>query len=374
MGNSPLYQNHPIPAFIRAIAPRPTPPTAAKLRQDGLNPDAIHQLALNECPYPPAPSVHAAVAAAVAQSNRYPDFNCPELSERIARDTGIPPERIAWGTGSEEILKLIIEIVSAGDSTIVAARPTFVGYPMMYASANARVTHVPLRADGGLDIDAMLGAIDERTGMLIAVVPNNPSGVMPTPAELARLIAATPDHVLLLIDGAYHEFAAHAGGADPLPLLKQRKGLWLTTRTFSKAYALAGLRVGYGLCGSLEIADALRACMGPLHIPILSQVAARAAYDDRAYTQFILNSCAQERGKLLAGLRALGLKPMDSVCNFVSAETPLPGAEVAQALLKRGVLISSWRDPGYERFIRISIGAAEATAAVLEHLAAIFRH
>ena len=275
--------------------------------------------------------------------NRYLQiFNCPELSTRIADTTGIEVERLVWGIGSEELLRICIDIITRNGGVTVASRPTFAGYPAMFHAADAQVTNIPMRADGGVDIAAMLAAVTNDTGLLICLAPNNPSGVMPTEAELQQLIEHTPDHVLLLIDGAYHEFAHHAGCVDPLPLLHSRSGPWLTTRTFSKAYALAGMRIGYGLCSSTEIANTLRCCMGPLHVPTLSQIAARAAYDDTDYTQFILNSCAEQRARLLQGLTELGLQPLASVCNFVSVATPCLASELVRDLLAQGVLINAW--------------------------------
>lgn len=359
----------PIPDFLSHLQARPPPPTAAALRRNGLDPNALHQLALNECPHPPSPHVSAAIAAHAQMTNRYPDAHCPALSERIERDTGVAQTRIVWGLGSEEVLRLTVAMVSAGGRSIVAAKPTFAGYPAMYQAAGARVTCVPLLADGDLDLQAMLSSIDEDTGLLILVVPNNPSGVMPPMERLERVVRETPEHVLLLIDGAYHEFARHAGHGDVLDLLKTRRGPWLATRTFSKAYALAGLRIGYGLCDSQALAEALHCYTGPLHIPGLVQIAAQAAYDDGDYTRFILDENAVQRERLLQGLRGLGLQPLASVCNFISVATARPGRELAQSMLERGVLITAWQDPGYEHYIRISLGNAAATEAVLRVLA-----
>jgi histidinol-phosphate aminotransferase len=331
----------------------------------------VHRMDLNECPYPPSPKVVAAVRAGAEAINRYPDGSCPRLSEVIAGRTGVALSRICWGTGSSELLGNAIRIAVAPGDGVVAPTPLWRRFAGVFRTVAADVAYAENKPDGGIDVDRLVGAIGNNTRIVVCVTPNNPTGLALTAEELARVIGGTPDNVLLYVDEAYYEFNIHAGGADALDLLAARKGPWLVTRTFSKAYAMAGMRLGYALCSSDAIADALRAVTGTFNVSALSEAAGLAALDDPDYTAWLLERNAAERARLVEGMRGLGLAPLSSVTNFVSVALPMPGAEVAAQMRARGIRIATWPEAGYEGFIRVSIGLAEDTDAFLAALSEI---
>jgi histidinol-phosphate aminotransferase len=353
-------------AAVAAVAP------AGRLTHAGSLPRPVRALHLNECPLPPSPMVVEAIRAAASGVNRYPDAQGRQLRTVLAERTGIPADRIVFGTGSEELLNLATLIALDPGDEIVASTPAFNRYVKAAQLAGGRGITVPLQEDGRNDIAALVGAVTPRTRILFAAMPNNPTGQMNDAAEVEALALRTPDDVLLLIDEAYHEFARHAGGPDVLAALARRTGPWMVLRTFSKAYCLAGLRLGYALCSSADVALALGRIKTAFNANVLVQAAAVAALQDEAYLKRVLETCATERRRLMEGCRALGLEPMPSVTNFVSIPVPLPAARVMAEMQERGILISVWGGEGVrEDVIRISIGLADDTDAVLAALADI---
>jgi histidinol-phosphate aminotransferase len=175
------------------------------------------------------------------------------------------------------------------------------------------------------------------------------------------------------VDEAYFEFARHAGGPDALAALQARRGPWAVVRTLSKAYGLAGMRVGYALLSGPDLAEAINRARGMFNVNMLAQIAALAALADKAHTQRLLDDCATERKRLSEGFARLGCTPLPSVANFVSAQLPMPAADAVKAFQQRGILISAIGAPPYERHIRVTIGTAEDTDAVLTALAEIVR-
>lgn len=329
----------------------------------------VHRMDLNECPYPPSDRVVAAMRDHADKVNRYPEGGCPRLTERISERTGVPAANIAWGTGSTELLSNIVRIAIAPGDELVSPAPMWRRFVGVYQITDADVRYVPNRPDCGIDVAGLAGAVGNRTRLVICVTPNNPTGLMVTADELRLLARQVPDNVLLYVDEAYQEFAVHAGGPDALEILKDRRGPWVVTRTFSKAYALAGLRLGYALCSSEAIAAALRAVTSTFNVSAFGEVAALAALDDPDYTVFILEKTAQERARLIDGLREVGLEPLPSVTNFVSARRDgLDASKVVAAMRQRGVRIAGWGDPDFPDYIRISVGLPEDTDACLATL------
>jgi len=325
----------------------------------------MRALHLNECPLPPSPAVVEAVRAAAARANRYPDAQAGALRAALSRRTGVAPDRIVFGTGSEELLNLTTLVAVDPGDEVVTAVPAFGRYVQSTRIAGGQPVRVPVLADGRNDIPGMIAAVTPRTRIVYCALPNNPTGWNNTAGEIALLAAETPDSVLLVVDEAYYEFARHEGGPDVLKALRARQGPWMVMRTFSKAYCLAGLRLGYALCSSVEVANALQRVRTVFNANALVQAAALAALEDEAYLQRVLTSCATERRRLEAGLRALGLAPMPTVTNFISVPVPLKAAAVVARMQEHGILIGAWSDGGRDDVIRISIGGPDDTDAVL---------
>ncbi|MCC6474036.1 MAG: histidinol-phosphate aminotransferase family protein [Burkholderiales bacterium] len=356
---------------LQEMPPKFDPPTEGFLRCQGLDTSRIRPMGLNECLFAPSPKVIAAIQANLARINRYPDAQCPAVGELVSRRTGVPMTRIVWGNGSEELIQGAVQLTSSPGDRVVLPVPTFWGYRAIVRAAGMEITEAPNRADGMPDVDRIVAAVDARTHLAFCVTPNNPSGSMLCAADFARLAQRVPDDVLLFVDEAYHEFGAAAGGPDILALLAARRGPWIVARTFSKAYAMAGMRIGYALCSAEEVAQALKKTTCVFNVPLLAQAAALAALEDADHLARVLALTAAGRAQLDAGFRALGLAPMASVGNFVSVRLPLPGAQAVGAMLERGVQIHAWPDPGFERFVRITVGAHEDNLACLEALAEV---
>ena len=214
-------------------------------------------------------------------------------------------------------------------------------------------------------MDAMLAAISDRTRLFYVCAPNNPTGVVVPAADLERAIAEVPDSCLLVIDEAYAEFARHEGSADVLAALGSRTGPWIVTRTFSKAYALSGLRIGYALCSDAEIQHGLWQLRPNFNVNRLAQAAGVAAMNDAAHLTHILETTIRERGRLAQMLADLGCRPFPSGANFLTAATPVPATDVAAHLEESGILVQSLDWPAGNGSLRITIGPAEEMDAVI---------
>jgi histidinol-phosphate aminotransferase len=328
----------------------------------------IHRMDLNECPYPPSAKVIKAMQDVAHTLNRYPDGTCPELTPLMAERLDVPAETITWGSGSTQLLTSIAEISVAPGQSLVAPHLVWRRFQGVFKIVDANVTAVPNKADGGIDVEALTNAIGNDTRLLICVTPNNPTGMMLSEEEVRHVSENTPENVLLFVDEAYHEFAIHAGGPNALEILKDRKGPWVVTRTFSKAFALAGVRLGYAICSSPKIVDSIRLVSSTFNLNGMAEAAAIAAWNEPEYTQFILDKNAEERTRVVEGLRELGFEPMKSVTNFVSCKIDRAGAEVVTAMRERGVRISTIGGDEFANYIRLSMGIPEDTDAFLSNL------
>ena len=359
----------PIPARrVRQLGYRPPPQIPPELLG---RPDLVlRRLDLNEAPSPPSPRVVAAIQAAASELNRYPEHNPDALARALAERAGLPADRVIFGNGSDELVLAAGQVaLSAGDEALLPV-PSFPPYGKAVALQDAVATGVPTRADGVMDVAATIAAATgPRCRLVFAATPNNPTGGMLSGEEVERLVLGVPDTALLMLDEAYFEFGRHAGGPDILPIMARRRGPWIVTRTLSKAYSLAGLRVGYGYAGTASLAEAFRKVRTAFNLNRLAQAAALAALDDEAYMQATLDANARERRRLSDGLRALGFDPFPSAANFVAARTsPFPGGALAEALRRRGILVQALAWPGVPDALRITVGTAEDTDAVLEGL------
>jgi histidinol-phosphate aminotransferase len=329
----------------------------------------IARMDLNECPHPPSPSVIAAIANAASSLNRYPDGTCPELTQVLSSRLDVPAEQLCYGGGSTQLLTSIAEISVAPGEELLSPELIWRRFTGVFGVVAAKHVSVPNRADGAIDIDPLLAAVSANTRLMVVLTPNNPTGMMLSEEELIRLAEQTPDHVLLFVDEAYYEFAQHAGGADAVNILKRyRKGPWVVTRTFSKAYALAGLRLGYAICSTQEMANALRLVTSTFNLTGVAEAAVLAALEDTYYTDMILSSNAVERERITQGLQALGFSPMPSVTNFVGVDVGKPAVKVVAAMRERGVRIATFGFESADTCIRASTGSSDDTDMFLRAL------
>ena len=228
---------------------------------------------------------------------------------------------------------------------------------------------VRILEDGRNDVAGLLRAIDRTTKVVFACTPNNPSGAPLAAEEIRALAAGVPDDVLLVVDEAYFEFDAAEGGTGALDELARRRGPWLSTRTLSKAYAIAGMRVGYGLAGTQAVADGLLRVKLNFNLSRVAVGAAQAALADEPYSQECIAKLIAERRRLAAGIEGLGFATLPSRANFVSFDYRANAVPVMAAMAAEGVFVREWRDPGFETFIRITVGLPEENDRALRTLA-----
>lgn len=353
-------------AAIRALPQYRKPPTFADFPDPATRPRLIH---LNESPYPPSPRAIEAAIEAMRDVNRYPDIAGRALARAIGARLGIPSDRIVLGCGSDELIHFATVIsLASGDEAVVPA-PSFPRYALSAKLAGAVPVRAKIDARGACDADAILRAIGPRTRLVVCCTPNPPSGGTMDEAGLRALADGVPDDVLLLLDEAYYEFGRREGAPDALAILRARRGPWLSTRTFSKAYALAAMRIGYAICGDGSVAEALRRARLQFDVPTPSQAAALAAFEDQAHLEAAVARVAAERARLAAGLAGLGVKAWPSAANFVSCTLDRPAAPAMDALARDGILVRDWRDPEYANELRIGVGTQSDTDAVLASLA-----
>lgn len=358
----------PIREDILGLPDQAFPPTPGEVVERLGDDLKLRLLALNECPHPPSAQVIRAVAQAAQTANRYPDPQGRELARALAKRTGHRAEHIVLGNGSDELIFLLTLVTREESAESIMPTPAFPGYRRAAVTLGITPVTVALRADGSTDVDAMLNAMTPRTRILFCAPVNNPIGGIMAGADLKRMIRETPPEVLLVVDDAYHEYARHAGVEDVLPLLEARSGPWAVLRTLSKAYALAGLRIGYCLCGSNDVAQALLKVKTVFNVNSLAQAAALACLEDDAHRDRILDSCARERQRLQDGLAEMGLASPPSIANFLTVRLPVGGQSVATELARRGILVKAGTEPGYEDTIRVSVGSEADTAALLDNL------
>lgn len=363
-------QNY-VPYIRRALLDAPNkvdPPTEGYLRHKGIDTDNLRPMGLNESLFPPSPRVIQAMQDNLHMVNRYPDAQSPALSDIISARTSIDHNCIVWGNGSEELLKGAIDLSLSPGEGLVLPVPTFWGYKSMVAAFEADVSEVENLPDGHTDIEGIIAAVGNHTKIVFLITPNNPTGRMVDQAGLDKLVAGVPENVLLCVDEAYYDFGLHAGGPNVLDALRTRHGPWITIFTFSKAYAMAGLRLGFALCSDGQLANSLRKTTCVFNVPILAEFAGEAALNDTAYLAQMLDWVATGRQQITEGLKSLGLKPIPSVCNFVSSTVPMNGRECLNAMQGRGVQINCWSDKGYEDHIRITVGTHDDNSVCLAAL------
>ncbi|MCX6463847.1 MAG: histidinol-phosphate transaminase, partial [Pseudonocardiales bacterium] len=300
-------------------------------------PGAI-KLASNEVPLPPHPAVLAAIAEAAAAGNRYPDLAVTGLTARIAESLGVDPARIATGCGSVSICQMLVQATcrEPADEVLFAWR-SFEAYPIVTQIGGATVRTVPLDGDFRHDLDAMAAAVGPRTRLVMVCSPNNPTGTVVTRAELDRFLAAVGPDVVVALDEAYHEYVTDPDAADGMSVLDAHPNL-VVLRTFSKAYRLAALRVGYAVT-TPQIATALRKVCSPFSVSSLAQAGAIAALD---HADELLAACADvvtERVRVRDALRAAGYTVPPTQANFVWVALGERTADFAAHCLDQKVVV-----------------------------------
>ncbi|HZN26447.1 MAG TPA: histidinol-phosphate transaminase [Burkholderiales bacterium] len=353
------------PKYIRAIAPyQPGKPISELARELKLDEASIVKLASNENPLGVSPRAQAAIRAALHDLSRYPDGNGFELKQALNRRYGIAMENIVLGNGSNDVLDLAARAFLSPESDAVYSQHAFAVYPLAVQAMGARGIEVPAR-NFGHDLDAMASAVTNRTRLVFIANPNNPTGTMVGADALQRFITALPSHVIIVLDEAYNEYLPAEVRFDTLSWLAGYENL-VITRTFSKVYGLAGLRVGCAF-SSREVADLMNRVREPFNVNSLALVAAAAALEDHEFIKktYELNRAGMKQ--ITGGLTALGLEYIPSYGNFVSFRVPR-AAQVFQRLLEAGVIVRPITSYGMPDHLRVSIGLESENARFLDSL------
>lgn len=361
-----------MPDWQRIVRPEVEPmvPYAPGLRASEVRErsgrERVLKLSSNEHPCGPVPAAVRAMTAVLPRLNRYPDGSARALRAKLAERLGVSFDQVALGSGSNEVINLIGQAVLRPGDEVVFGWPSFVVYPMIAALMGATTVKVPL-ADETYDLDAMLAAVTDRTRLLFLCNPNNPTGTIYRADAFDRFLAAVPEHVVVVVDEAYFEFVTDPGYPDSLARFDGVRPL-VVLRTFSKAYSLAGLRIGYGVMPA-ELRKAVDKVRAPFNVGIVPQVAAYYSLDDEAEVGRRRAENEEQKTLLYAAFDRLGIEHVPSQANFVYLKTGRP-VDVFEALLEEGVIV---RDFGAAPALRMTVGTPSDTATVIAALETVKR-
>nr|WKF56904.1 Histidinol-phosphate aminotransferase [Paraburkholderia busanensis] len=357
------------PSYVRAIAPYIAgKPISEVAREFGLDEASIVKLASNENPLGMPESAQRAMAQAASELGRYPDANAFELKNALSERYGVPADWITLGNGSNDILEIAAHAFVENGQAIVYAQYSFAVYALATQGVGARAIVVPA-VSYGHDLDAMLAAITDDTRLVFVANPNNPTGTFIEGPKLEAFLDKVPRHVVVVLDEAYTEYLPQAKRYDPIAWVRRYPNL-LVSRTFSKAFGLAGLRVGFAIAQP-ELTDLLNRLRQPFNVNTLAQAAAIAALNDAAFLEKSAALNAQGYRRLTEAFDKLGLEYVPSDGNFVLVRVghdDAAGNRVNLALLKQGVIVRPVGNYGLPQWLRITIGLPEENEAFIAAL------
>jgi len=326
----------------------------------------IVKLASNENPYSPSPKVLKAMAQAALSINRYPDSGCFYLRREIAKKLKVDLESLIFGNGSDELIVLATRaFVEEGDEVIMA-NPSFLIYNIASHLAGANIKSIPLKKNFSYDLKAMKEAVTGRTKIIFLGNPDNPSGRFFTQQEVESFLVGIPKDVLIFSDEAYYEYVNDKNYVDSIGLLGKHKNI-IVSRTFSKMYGLAGLRIGYAIAQK-EIVDILNKVREPFNVNSIAQAAALACLKDKIYYKKIADEIVKQREFLFEGLNRLEIHFQESCTNFILINLKKKATPVINKLLNQGIIVRNMNFCGMRNYMRISIGTAGENKKLLKAL------
>ncbi len=353
------------PDYVRSISPyQPGKPIGELAREMGLVEANIVKLASNENPLGMSPRAREAAIDALTSIERYPDGNGFELKEALGRRFGVGQDRLVLGNGSNDVLELAARAFLGAGHSSVFAQHAFAVYPLATIAAGGRCIEVPAR-DYGHDLPAMARAIEPDTRIVFIANPNNPTGTFVPGEEIEAFLRSVPEHVLVVLDEAYTEYLLPAQRYDSIAWLERFPNL-LVSRTFSKAYGLAGLRVGYGI-GHKDVVDLMNRVRQPFNVNSVALAAATAALGDEEFLERSAEVNRRGMEQITAALAGLGLDWIPSAGNFVTFKVG-NAAQVNGALLRQGVIVRPIGGYGMPEWLRVSIGLPEENARFIAAL------
>lgn len=328
--------------------------------------ERIVKLASNENPFGFSPKVKAELPKLISQLEIYPDGYAASIRKKVAEFIEVDENQLIFGNGSDEVVQIICRTFLEPGANTVMATPTFPQYRHNALIEGAEVREVPL-VEGHHDLEEMMNQIDEQTRVLWICTPNNPTGVHIDKSSLSAVIERCPDHVLVVIDEAYFEYLEAEDAFDSLHALKDNSNL-LILRTFSKAYGLAGLRIGYGV-GHPNIIQLLEPSREPFNTSTVAQAAAILALDDQTFIKNSIEENKKNKLELMNFLDDLGISYFDSQANFLLIHLPMSGDEMFEHLISKGFIVRSGEALGLPNTIRLTIGRKEDMATIREEIA-----
>ncbi|MCD8339032.1 MAG: histidinol-phosphate transaminase [Burkholderiales bacterium] len=354
------------PSWITSLAKykasKPIEEVAAEL---GFKPEEIVMLGVNENPLGMSEKVRDKIAKAALSLNRYPDADACYLQKALATKYKVPQDWVVVTSGSSELLGLAAQSMLSEGKNAIFPQYSFSLYPMVTQLCGATAKEVPATEDFNADLDAMLDAIDENTRLIFLTNPNNPTGTFLSEKQIVDFLEKVPPEVMVLFDEAYAEFLEDDLRPDTVEIVKRFPNV-LTARTFSKAYGLAGCRVGYGISRP-EVLDIINRVRHPFNLNDLSQLAAMTALEDQEFLQKTLDNNQKQRSLLAERFSQWGLPYMGLHANFVTVKVG-DGKDVAERLKKKGIMVRDLNSYSLPDWIRVTVGTEEQNKKFLSEL------
>lgn len=355
-------------AGIEDIEPyEPGKPIEEVQRELGLR--RVYKLASNENPLGPSPKAVAAIKKSLKYLNRYPDGSCHYLKIKLAKRLKVFVENLIVGNGSDEIIEIIVRTFLGPDDEAIIAEPSFLEYRLNVEVAGGQVRAVPL-VNFKYDLDGLRRAVTDRTKLVFIANPNNPTGTYITDKELRRFLDGLSDNIIVVIDEAYCDFVAVKDYPNTIDYFRNRNLLIL--RTFSKAYGLAALRIGYGIAKT-ELIGYMDRVRLPFNVNMLAQVAAMAALDDREHIRRSKGMVLKGKAFLYRSLDKLGLTYVTTATNFILIDTKRDGRRLFEELLCYGVIVRDMKPYKLDNYIRVTIGTEEENYKFIEALRKVMK-
>ncbi len=355
-----------VPKNIQAIQPyKPGKPIEEVERELGIK--AI-KMASNENPIGPSPKAVEAVRHYLGHIELYPDDTGFHLRQKLAARLGVSMDEIILGSGSSDILAMAFHAMLTPDSEVLTSEGSFIVYYLLGQMKGCTMVRTPMR-DFTFDLEAMAGRLNSRTRIVLIANPNNPTGTIVRRKELSEFLKKVPEHALIILDEAYFEFVGDPEYPDSFEYFREGKNI-LTIRTFSKAYGLAGLRIGYGIART-DIIDTLQKVRLAFNTGSLGQVAAMAALDDQEHVRRTVENNRRETEFLSKELADRGVRFAPTCSNFIFMDLGKPSKDVDAAMLRQGIIIRPMAGWGFPTMIRVSIGTHEQNEKFLKALDAV---
>ncbi len=352
--------------YLQGLTPYPPGKPIEELRRELGITGPIIKLASNENPLGPSKKALKALKGALSDLHRYPEAAGFSLRQKLAQRFGLKgPEEVVLGNGSNEIIDLLIRALAREGEEILVSQPSFLMYEKFASASGVKTKAVPLK-DFRHDLNGLAQAVGPKTRLIFLDNPNNPTGTIIKHPEFSAWLADLPQDMVVVLDEAYGEFVRDKDVAKGLAFLYHEPTV-VVMRTFSKAYGLAGLRIGYGLMRQ-ELADVLNTIRQPFNVNKLALIAAEESLEDTAYLKEVQEIVWQGLSYLEEGLKRLGAQPYPSQTNFLLVDLRRPARPVYEALLRKGIIIRCMDAYGFPTFVRLTVGLPEENQALLRAL------